>query len=607
MTAPWNEAAGQPEAVAKPRRKGGFWRGLRRLVFWSFATLGFLMFCGGMLALFVVWQTDSGAELPDGPIVLTVDLDEGVVERSNPSLGPFGGDEGGIPVRPLIDALHAAAADSLVSAVALNLGTTKIGIATAQDVRGAIAAVVASGKPVYAYAASFGAMSPGTVDYYLASAATEIWMAPSGDLNLLGMMLESPFIGNALDELEVDVQLAQREEYKAAVETFTRAGYSGPARESLQRLVDSLRETVAAGISADRGLPLAAIEDAIDAPPFSAEAAQTAALIDRIGYTDEFFTALEERHPDDELASIQTYMDAIDSAGDPQANVAYIQAIGPVVDQAGDPFDTSVIAPDNVGLALASALEDPAIDAVILRIDSPGGSYTASDAIWRDVIRLREAGKPVVASMGNVAASGGYYIAMGADRIVAQPTTITGSIGVFAGKFVIDAATRNFGITWDRVAAGTNAGMFSWTDGYTPAQWASLNTTLDRIYQDFVRKAAAGRRMGYDVLEAFARGRVWTGADALDHGLIDALGGPAEALAEVRSLLNLAPDAPLAIRILPPIRSPFEQLMDLLREPSAGMAVNIELPAALAPWPEILDFMEQPGAQLRLPPMRIEG
>lgn len=607
MTAPWNEATGQPAPPAQPRRKRGFWRGLGKFTVWSFATLGFLLFCGGLVALFALWQVGDSADLPDGPIVLTVDLNDGVVERTSPDLGPLGDGETGLPVRPLIDALHAAAADSLVSAVALNLGTSEIGIATAQDVRGAIAAVVASGKPVYAYAASFGAMSPGTVDYYLASAATEIWMAPSGDLNLLGMMIESPFIGDALDEWEIDVQMAQREEYKAAVETFTRAGYSGPARESVQRLVDSLRETVAEGIAAGRDLPQAAIEDAIDAPPFSAEAARTADLIDRVGYTDEFFEAMEERHPGDELASIQTYIGAIESAGDPQATIAYVQAIGPVVDQAGDPFDTSVIAPDNVGLALASALEDPAIDAVILRIDSPGGSYTASDAIWRDVIRLREAGKPVVASMGNVAASGGYYIAMGADRIVAQPTTITGSIGVFAGKFVIDAATRNFGITWDRVAAGTNAGMFSWTEAYTPAQWASLNTTLDRIYQDFVHKAAAGRRMGYDVLEAFAGGRVWTGADALDHGLIDALGGPTEAFAEVRSLLNLAPDAPVAVRIMPPVRSPFEQLLDLFRDPSAGMAMDIELPAALAPWPEILDFLDQPGAQLRLPPMRVEG
>jgi protease-4 len=291
----------------------------------------------------------------------------------------------------------------------------------------------------------------------------------------------------------------------------------------------------------------------------------------------------------------------------PAATIAYIQALGPVVDAAGDAFDTESIAPDNIGAALAAALEDDAIDAVVLRIDSPGGTYTGSDAIWREVVRLREAGKPVVASMGSVAASGGYFIAMAADRIVAERGTITGSIGIFAGKVVIDAATRRLGITWDGVQAGANAGMFDWTRPYTPEQWDAINAMLDRLYADFVTKAADGRGMAYDDLEAIAGGRVWTGADALDRGLVDVLGGPAQALAEARALLGLPADAPLEVRIYPRPRSPWEELTVLFEAPTAALRLEIALPPALAAWPEFLDFLAAPGVLARMAPQHVEG
>jgi protease IV len=607
MTAPWQEGATPPPAAAAPRARIGFWRGLGRLLLWGFAGLGFLGFCGGLLAAVVITQFDTSPDLPEGAIVLTVDLDRGVVERAAPGLGLIGGGDPGLPVRPLADALELAAIDPEVAAVALNLGNSGMQLATAEDVRAGVAAVVAAGKPVYAYAAGFGAMSPGTIDYYLASAASEIWLMPSGDLSLIGLSLEAPFVAGTLEELDVQVQFAAREEYKSAVETFTRAGFSGPARESLQRVVDSMQAVIDTGIAEGRGLSPEQVRAAVDSPPMAADAALEAGLIDEVGYEDEFFRAVEERHPDAQVTAIATYMDAMGEPSGTVATVAYIQATGPVIDSADDPFDTSVIAPDNVGLALASALEDPAIAAVILRIDSPGGSYTASDQIWRQVVRLREAGKPVVASMANVAASGGYFIAMGADRIVAQPGTITGSIGVFAGKFVIDAATRNLGLTWDRVESGDNSSIYSFTEAYTPAQWQAMNATLDRIYRDFVQKAADARGMDFAAMEAIAGGRVWSGADAHARGLVDALGGPSQAFAEVRTLLDLPPDAPLAVRILPPVKSTLEELFALFEDPTAAVSVEIALPAALAPWPEILDFLEEPGALLRLPPMRVEG
>ncbi len=609
MTAPWQEGADPASRPAPPpaRRRNGFWRTLGGLLLWGFAGLGVLTLCSGVVALVALARLDMTPTLPEGPLVLTVDVEPGVVERAEPGLGLLGGEPPGLPVRPLVEALRRAAADPAVEAVTITLGNSPLQLATAEDVRAGIAAVVAAGKPVYAYAAGFGAMSPGTIDYFLASAANEIWLMPSGDLNLIGLSLEAPFVAGTLDAIDVEVQMAAREEYKSAVETFTRSGFSAPARESLQRVVDSMQATINAGIAGGRALDPGAVQTIMDAPPLSAQAALDAGLVDRLGYRDEFLAAIEERHPGAALTGVRTYIAATEPAPSPAATVAWIQATGPVVDAAGDPYDTAAVAPDNVGFALAAALEDDTVDAVVLRIDSPGGSYTASDEIWRQVVRLREAGKPVVASMGNVAASGGYFIAMAADRIVAQSGTITGSIGVFAGKAVIDAATRHLGITWDRVESAQNAGMFSFTRPYTPAQWQALNATLDRIYRDFVEKAAAGRGMSFAAMEAIAGGRIWSGADALERGLVDALGGPGEALAEVRTLLGLAPDAPLDVRIMPPLRTPLEELLALFEEPEAAVSVEIALPPPLAGWPELLDLLARPDAVLLLPPIRIEG
>ncbi|MEZ5669462.1 MAG: S49 family peptidase [Alphaproteobacteria bacterium] len=607
MTAPWQGDEAPAPRPAPPPRRGGFWRGFGNVVLYGLALFGLTVLVGVVVGIVALSRLGEAPALPEPPYVVTVDLDNGVVERSTPALGPFEADGEGLAVRPLIEALERAASDPRVAAVAVNAGNAGMSPATAEDVRGALRAVSAAGKPVYAFAPGFGTLQPGTVDYYAVVGASELWMAPSGQLSLTGLAIEAPFIGDALQRLQVEPRFGAREDYKSAIETFTRAGFSGPAREALQAQVDSMAETIADAIADGRGLQSPAVARLIGAVPFGAEAARDAALIDRLGYIDEFVDAVEERHPGATLVDVVAYGAALEPPDEPAATVAYIQALGPVVDLAGDAFDTSVVAPDNVGAALVSALNDPTVDAVVLRIDSPGGTVTGADAIWRDVVRLREAGKPVVASMGSVAASGGYYIAMAADRIVAQPGTLTGSIGVFAGKFVIGAATAGLGITWDRVAHGENAGMFGWSEDYTPAQWQALNAMLDRIYDDFVHKAAAGRRMGFDDLEAVAGGRVWSGADAHDRGLVDVLGGPSQALAEVRDLLRLPPDAPLAVRVLPEPRTPLEELLGFLQAPSADVSVQIALPPALAPWPEIIDLMRTPDALLRLPPMRIDG
>jgi protease IV len=244
----------------------------------------------------------------------------------------------------------------------------------------------------------------------------------------------------------------------------------------------------------------------------------------------------------------------------------------------------SVMGSETVARAFREAIEDDDVRAIVFRIDSPGGSYVASDAIWRETIRAREAGKPVVVSMGNVAGSGGYFVAMGADRIVAQPSTLTGSIGVYGGKMLIRELSEELGVTWDDVQVGGNATMWSPVNEYTPAEWERLQALLDRIYEDFTAKAAQGRGMSIESMHAVARGRVWTGADALRVGLVDELGGFDVALRLARELGGIGPEESIELRVVPRQRTILEQVLEgrSRRSYPAGVAALLQAGGPLA-------------------------
>ena len=245
--------------------------------------------------------------------------------------------------------------------------------------------------------------------------------------------------------------------------------------------------------------------------------------------------------------------------------VALIQGLGPVVldGSRNDPlFDDLAMGSDTVTKAFAQAIDDKDIQAIVFRVDSPGGSYVASDAIWREVERAKAIGLPVIVTMGDVAASGGYFVSAAAQKIVAQPGTLTGSIGVVSGKFVLNELWDDLGITWDGVQAGRNAEIWSLNQDFTPAQWALLQKNLDAIYDDFVGKVAQGRNISPESARVAAKGQVWTGQDAKELGLIDALGGYSEAFALARDAAGIAPEQPLTIRVLPDDKDPVEAFIE---------------------------------------------
>jgi len=468
-------------------------------------------------------------------------------------------------LRAVVDSLADAAADPRVAGLVARVGG-RLPLARAQELREAVRAF-AECKPAVAYAETFGEGGPGTVAYLLATGFGEIWLQPSGDLGLTGVAAETTFLRGVFDKAGLEPQFSQRHEYKNAVDRLARYGYTEAFREASTRLVQSAYGQVVDAVAAARGLSAQRVRELVDAAPLSAAQARDAGLVDRVGYRDEVYAALRERTGETELLFVSRYRRGpvparlVDRVRRRSAPVVALVTVAGAIQQGRS--RRSLLSPaagagsDTVAAALRSAGRDDSVAAVVLRVDSPGGSYVASDVIWREVGQLRAAGKPVVASMGDVAGSGGYFVAMAADAIVAQPGTLTGSIGVFSGKVVATGLLERLGVGTDAVVEGRNARMFSPRVGFDPDQWHRLEEWLDRVYADFVDKVARSRGMTYEQAHGLARGRVWTGADAHQRGLVDELGGLRRAAELARRRAGLRAEA--EVRRWPPV-SPVDRL-----------------------------------------------
>src|SRR6266568_2485523 len=487
------------------------------------------------------------------PLILELDLSEGIAEE------PPGGMVATVLTmrRPrladVLDGLRRAGADDKVRALVVKIGGRRIGLARVQELRSAIAGFRRSGKATVAWAETYGEFGPGNAAYYLATAFGRVWVQPSGDVGLTGLSLEQWFLRGTLDKLGLEYEIGKRHEYKNAADRFTEQGFTGPAREALEQLASSLTGQITEAVAERLAIPAAKARELIDNGPYVAEEALE--LVDALGYRDEVYDDVRKTAgPDAHLLYLGRYHRSRvlaerarklpEPAGD---MVALIYAAGPIRrGRSGrGPLSGGAMGSDTVSAALRAAAADRRVRAIVLRVNSPGGSYVASDTIWREVVRVRRAGKPIVVSMGDVAASGGYYISMAADAIVAQPGTITGSIGVLTGKPVTASLLDRVGITTDSVTEGAHADMFTTTRPFSKEEWSKINSWLDRIYADFTGKVASGRNMTPEQVHEIARGRVWTGADAAAIGLVDHLGGLDDAVALARRKAGLPATAPL--------------------------------------------------------------
>jgi protease IV len=551
------------------------------------------------------------------PIVLELDLTEGIIE-SRPA-DPVGAvmARHRLVLADVIEGLRRAREDSRVVALLARLGGKPIGLAAVQELRNAVTEFAAAGKSTVAWADTYGEFSAGNVQYYLATAFRKIWLQPSGDLGLTGIAVERTFLRGTLDKLGADFQVAKRYEYKSAAEQLTERGFSAPAREATERMTQSVTEQLAAAIAETRQLSRDKVAELIDAGPFLAARALAEGLVDELGYRDEVYAAVRQQAGQEAILlylgrylrgkqlaerARQTVANLPASVqGSGEKSVAIIYAIGPIRrgrSQRG-PFQGNSMGSDTVAAAIRSAVKDEQTKAILLRVNSPGGSYVASDTIWREVVRARAAGKPVVVSMGDVAGSGGYFIAMAADQIVAQPGTITGSIGVLTGKPVLGEALGRAGVTSDLVTQGAHAAMFSQMRPFSQDEWALVDDWLDQIYADFVGKVAEGRGMTKEQVHDVARGRIWTGADAVGNGLVDELGGMDKAAAIARRRAGLPDSAPL--RVYPRV-SPLDRLRPAESSESRGAAAATLFADAWGPaWQLAMRAGFSPYGPLTLP------
>jgi protease-4 len=536
--------------------------------------------------------------VPNGCVL---ELDLRVAPPEAGSLDPLTIITGGgrpLALREAVSALHRAAEDPRVAGLIAHVQLTAAAAGPVQEVREAVAAFTAV-KPSLAWAETY----PGTLSYYLASAFGEVWMQPSGTVGLIGFATNALFLRDALDKAGIEAQFVARGEYKSAANLFTQDHYTDAHREADTRLLESLRGQVWQAIADSRNIGQDALDGLADQAPLLRDIAVESGLIDRVGFRDEAYARIAELvgakdiSPDtgdadgDDAPSrlyLSRYARATGPGGParpsmpgrgPKSTIAVVTVAGPIVSGRGGsrlPFGSSNAGGDTIAAALREAAHDDSVSAIVLRVDSPGGSVTASETIWREVKKARERGKPVVASMGAVAASGGYYVSMGADAIVANPGTITGSIGVVTGKLVARDLKDRLGVGSDAVRTNANADAWSVNAPFTPEQHAQVEAEADLFYNDFVQRVAQGRHLSVEAVEAVARGRVWTGADALDHGLVDELGGLRAAVRRAKVLAGLDEDAKVRL-----VGYPGSSVWDFLRPQPSSQPAAASLPDAL--------------------------
>ncbi len=593
---------------------------MRKIIGRIFAVIGFLVIClvagGAALWVFLAPEREPVPQIT----VLELDLERGIVEHRDrePLLAYVRSAEP--TLLDTVETLRRAGDDDRIKGLIASVGGTGgMGFGRVQEIRDAVRAFRETGKFAIAYADSFREFGPGTKAYYLATAFDEIWLQPSGNVGLTGLISEQPFLAKALSEFEIQPQLTRRHEFKTAMNFLTEAGYTEAHRESTQNLIDSLLRQVVAGIAEGRGLDPQAVRLLVDNGPYLGSEALDAGLIDGLAYRDQVVQRARDKAGKTEthgatMLKLEHYLVRLDPPATQHA-IALIYGVGQVRRGQGQGYpilSRRYMRAGTLAKAIRDAVEDDDIAAIVLRIDSGGGSYVAADTIRREIVRAAEAEKPVIVSMGDTAASGGYFVALPAAVIVAQPGTVTGSIGVLAGKMATEALWRRWGVNWESVQAGANAAMWSLVRPYDDRGRQRLETFVDHIYADFADKVAVARGLSAEKLEQVARGRVWTGADAKARGLVDRLGGLPLAIELAKQAGGIPAEAEVELKLFPEPKGLVDRLLAGYRggqdsAEAAAWSRVVAMVDRLGPWLERLfaatDGLSEPW--LRMPDLEL--
>jgi protease-4 len=512
--------------------------------------------------------------------------------------------------------IEKVATDPKVAGLILKLNGLQVGPGQLSTFRSAIGKVRAAGKKVHCY------LDDGTnLSYLVAAACDEVVMPQPSLLMLVGLRAEVSFYKNLFEMIGVQADMLRVGAFKSAAEPYTRSNMSPEFKQEMDEILDDRFRQLVEGIAKARNLSVEKVKELIDQGPQTSKLCKEGGLIDRIGYEDELESGIEQSHPGKKLVIARKYgkkkldtdfsgftgmvkmmelIAGVEPAKSKSKNpkIAIIYATGPIMtgSSQSDLFGETTMGSDTMIKAIREAAKDDTVKTVVLRVNSPGGSALASDLMWRE-LNLLKAKKPLIVSMGDVAASGGYYIAMGANTIFAEAGTITGSIGVLGGKLALGGVYEKIGINTTVLTRGKNAGIFSTTTPFNDTERKSMQAMLDDIYAQFTTKAAAGRKMEVEALEKLARGRIYTGEQAKKIGLIDEVGSLEDAIAAAKKSAGLDPAEKLELLELPKHISPFEQLLGPIdaaaRTNEAGLARLLgDLAPQLAPELRRLRLME---------------
>lgn len=525
---------------------------------------------------------DAMAPKPDQ--VLSLDMRDGIPDHGlgETLFGPSSG------VVDIVRALDSAKTDDNIKGLFIRADSAGLAPASAEELRLAILDFKSSGKFVVAHAQGFE--SPTLFPYMTVAGADEVWMQDTTGFAVAGLYSETEFFGGVMEKLGANPEFDQFYEYKNAVNTYTQKTFTEAHREATTSYMTSLYNSAVAHIAEDRNMDIEAVKTVLNSAPHSAEDALASGMVDKLGHIEavKAYVKLKAGGENTALVPVQNYKPNNPLTG---PTLAYIGGQGPILpgpSSSGGPFGGSVtIGGDTLAQAFDKAIEDKNVKAIVFRVSSPGGSPAASDQILAAAERAQEAGKPVVISMGQYAASGGYYISATADKIVAMPTTITGSIGVYGGKIALEDTFAKVGYNVEGITVGGDyAGAFSADTPFTDSQREAYHGQLEDIYEDFTGRVARGRDLPLSRVQEIAKGRVWTGEQAKELGLVDELGGFMKALEVAKTLAEIDPDETVRLKRFPRALTPAEQIEKLFTG-TAQMQSDIAVLRKITALPEV--------------------
>ena len=476
----------------------------------------------------------------------------------------------------LIKAINIAAMDHRVSAIVAKISETPLGLAQIQDLRSALEAFRSTGKKAYLYSAGMGNFGGGTNEYYLASAFDEIWMQPNSEIGITGLNIEIPFFKQLLAKFGVEAEFYARHEYKNAAASLVNSSFSKPYREEMTKLGQGLFSQMVKDIAKSRNISEKDLVKLVNQAPISAERGKEVGLVDKVAYQTALFEHVLDKTKGT-LLNISDYIYSIESNDEKVPTVAFVVVDGTISEGLSytNPMQGENVAGTETFMKqLDDIANNKYVKAVVVRVNSPGGSYTAANEMWNALENLKKKKKlPIVVSMSDYAASGGYFVALAGDKIIAEPSTLTGSIGVLGGKFVLKDLWKKLNVNWGNIKFGDNAGVLSVNQKFSPAEKRAFNASLDRVYKDFTQKVSEARGISLKELDKLARGRVWTGSQAQAKGLVDEIGGIDKAVAWAKKLANIAPKSSFSILYYPKPKTLQEKLAEFMgMEPK--IAVN---------------------------------